>query len=278
MIDLHAHTTASDGQFEPEEVVAFAHRAGVRHLAITDHDTVAALARAEAKAAELGMELVGGIEVSTRIDEHDIHILGHFVRRDHGPLLDYVRHQGGERRRRMERMVEKLQAMNIPVTMEQVERIGGTDNLCRPHLARALIELGKCRTMQDAFTHYIGDDGPAFAQQERLDAKQAIALIRDAGGVATLAHPSADGMDRYHIRKLRQLGMGGLEVFHPDHDEGKQRKYLKIAHECDLVPTGGSDFHGDRTATEPPSFGVPAFDAQTFEKLRARAGQAPSSL
>ncbi len=277
MIDLHAHTTASDGVFEPERLVELAHRAGVRHLAITDHDTVDGLARAEVKAAEFGMELIGGIEISTEIEGKDIHVLGHFIRRDHPSLLAYTKHQKGERRRRMERMIEKLNRMGHAVSMAQVERIAGStgasgdENLCRPHLARALIETGACRTMQDAFTHLIGDGGPAFAEQERLGAREAIALIVEAGGVAALAHPSVDGMDRWHIRKLRELGMGGLEVFHPDHDEGKRVKYLKIARENDLVPTGGSDFHGELHATEEPKLGVPQLDAQTFAALRARA-------
>lgn len=278
MIDLHAHTTASDGVFEPEALVLLAHRAGVRHLAVTDHDTVEGLARAEAKAAEVGMELICGIEVSTQIEGRDIHVLGLFVRRAHPSLLAYTQHQRGERRRRMERMVEKLNRLGHAVTMAQVERIAGStgaageENFCRPHLARALMELGVCRTMQDAFTHLIGDGGPAFAEQERLSAREAISLIVEAGGVAALAHPAVDGMDRYHIRKLREWGMGGLEVFHPDHDGGKRVKYLKIARENDLLPTGGSDFHGDKNAAEAPVMGAPQLDAQSLEALRARAG------
>ena len=270
MIDLHAHSTASDGQHAPSEVAKLAWQAGVRHLALTDHDTLDGLAQAQAAARDLGLDLICGIEVSTRIDGMDIHVLGHFVRPDDAALRAYTQHQKGERRRRMERMVEKLQSLGKQVTMAQVERIAGSDNLCRPHLARALGELGACRSVQDAFTHFIGDDGPAFADQERPEAKDAIRLIRDAGGVATLAHPSVDGMERYHIEKLRDVGLGGLEVFHPDHDAQRREKYLRIARELDLVPSGGSDFHGEKVAPD-RGFGCSHLAEEHFEALKARA-------
>ncbi len=276
MIDLHAHSTASDGQHAPSEVVRLAWQAGVRHLALTDHDTLDGLEKAQAAARDVGLELICGIEMSTRIDRMDIHVLGHFVNPDHEALRAYTQNQKGERRRRMERMVQKLQALGKPVTMAQVERIaGGSDNLCRPHLARALVEAGTCRSVQDAFTHYIGDDGPAHADQERLEAKDAIRLIRDAGGVATLAHPSVDGMERYHIEKLRDAGMGGLEVYHPDHDARRREKYLRIAQDLDLVPSGGSDFHGDKVAPD-RTFGCSQLAPEHFEALRARAGRRES--
>jgi predicted metal-dependent phosphoesterase TrpH len=270
MIDLHAHTTASDGQYPPAEVVARAHGAGVRHLAVTDHDTVDGLQAAQAAAAALGMELICGIEISTRIAGVDIHVLGHFLRPDHPALLAYTRNQMGERRRRMERMVRKLNALGTPVTMAQVEEMAGGDNLCRPHLARALVAMGACRSVQDAFTRLIGDGGPGWSDQERLEAKDAIAVIRDAGGTATLAHPSVDGMNRWHIGKLAEVGLSGLEVFHPSHDEGQRVKYLKIARALDLVATSGSDFHGEKVAPDQP-FGTSVMEASQLAALRARA-------
>ena len=181
MIDLHSHTNASDGQHAPRELIALARQAGVTTLAVTDHDTVAGLAEAIAEArSNCGPEVVPGIEISTEVNGVDIHVLGHFLHFDDPALLRYTAQQGGERRRRMEGMVAKMNALGLPVTMARVEAIAQSENFCRPHLARALVELGYVKDTQDAFSRYIGDDGPAFVSQERLSAKEAIAVIRVA--------------------------------------------------------------------------------------------------
>lgn len=269
MIDLHSHTTASDGEHAPAALIALAHRAGVTRLAVTDHDTVGGLAEATAAGQALGVEVIPGIEVSTFVERVDIHVLGHFVDPTHPDLVAYAQHQGGERRRRMERMIEKLNAMGIPVRMERVEALAGSDNLCRPHLARALIELGLCQTMSDAFDRYIGDSAPAFTGHERLPAAEAIALIRKCGGTATIAHPQVDGMERYHLKILRDAGLSGVEVFHPDHNPSVREKYLRIAQELDLVPTAGSDYHGGEITAE-RGLGTANLDVRYFQALSAR--------
>jgi hypothetical protein len=270
VIDLHSHTTASDGQHSPSELVRLAHAAGVTRLAVTDHDTLAGLSEAMEAARPLGLEVIPGIEVSTSILGVDIHVLGHFVKTDHPGLLAYTAWQEGERRARMERMVVRLNEMGIPVTMSRVEAVAGSDNLCRPHLARALVEMGLCRSTQDAFSRYIGDGQPAYSGHQRAEAAEAIRLIREAGGVATLAHPACDGMDRYQIGQLKKLGLGGLEVFHPDHNPSVREKYLKIARELDLVPTAGSDFHGEKVSPD-SKLGSASLDPALFDALRARA-------
>ncbi len=272
MIDLHSHTTASDGQHSPSELVRLAHAAGVTRLAVTDHDTLAGLPEAIKAAQEVGLEIIPGIEVSTSILGKDIHILGHFVRTDDPALVAFTAQQEGERRARMERMVAKLRGMGVPVSMEQVERVAGSDNLCRPHLARALVELGLCRNVQDAFSRFIGDGQPAFSPHLRPEAAEAIRILCGAGGVATLAHPACDGIDRYQIGVLKELGLGGLEVFHSDHNPSVREKYLKIARELDLVPTAGSDFHGEKVAPD-AVLGKTSLAPENFEKLRARRGK-----
>ena len=270
MIDLHSHTTASDGQYPPADVVRRARDAGVTSLAITDHDTTNGLAEALEAAAAIGIELVPGIEISSALGRRDIHLLGHFVRPDDPDLVAFCSRREGDRRRRMEEMVGRMNALGFPVSMERVESIAGdSKNLCRPHLARALVERGYCRSPQEAFDRFIGDEGPAFAPTERLEAGDAIALIHSAGGAATLAHPGPDRFDRYQIGQLRALGLDGLEVFHPDQDPGMRDRYLGIARELDLVPTAGSDFHGDRVAPD-RQLGTASLSPAHFEALRAR--------
>ncbi|MBX5484032.1 MAG: PHP domain-containing protein [Myxococcaceae bacterium] len=272
MIELHAHTTASDGQYAPSELVRRAHAAGVTTLAVTDHDTLAGLPEALETARSLGgIAIVPGIEISTEINGTDIHVLGHFVAPDDPVLLRYAEHQGGERRRRMKRMVEKLRALGYPVTLRHVEEVAGGENLCRPHLARALVSLGIVRDVQEAFRKLIGDDGPAFSPQERLPAKEAIALIHQAGGTATLAHPGVDRIDRYQIGELAKEGLDGLEALHADHVPSQREKYLKIARELDLVPTAGSDFHGEAVAPD-HTLGMVQLSPEQFDALRERRG------
>lgn len=271
MIDLHSHTTASDGQHSPSELVAMAKAAGVTHLAVTDHDTLGGLAEAREAAAREGLALIPGIEVSTSIARIDIHILGHFLQTDNPELARFTGQQGDERRRRMEAMVQKLNAMGLPITMADVEAEAGSDNLCRPHLARALLKKGYCKDMQDAFERFIGDGAPAFVAQERLSAKDAIAIIHRAGGTASLAHPGVDGMERYHVGLLKDVGLDGIEIFHSDHHPSIREKYLKIAAELDLVPTAGSDFHGTNISVN-HKLGTVGMDPRDFEALKARAG------
>lgn len=271
MIDLHSHTTASDGQHAPSELVRRAHQAGVSTLAVTDHDTLAGLEEAIEAARPLGLTIVPGIEVSTEIADKDIHVLGHFVSPHDEGLLRFTQHQGTERRRRMERMVANMNKLGFPVTMTQVEAAAGSENLCRPHLAQALVSLGYAKDTQDAFRKFISDGGPAWAAQERISAKDAIELIHAAGGTATLAHPGVDKMDRYQIGLLAKAGLDGLEIFHSDHHPSMREKYLKIARELDLIPTAGSDFHGEAVAPD-HKLGSASLDPSLFEALKARAG------
>lgn len=265
MIDLHSHTTASDGELSPRELVARAFSAGVRTLAVTDHDTVNGLADADLAARALGMELVPGIEISTSVGATDIHILGHFI--DPGALADFARGQERERRARMERMVEKLNALGINVRMSEVEAVAGSDNLCRPHLARVLVKRGICGDMQSAFERFLGDTAPAFSAHRHPDSAEAIRLIRSAGGVATLAHPAADNVSREQIATLKEQGLAGLEVMRVDLPSGARDLYMQYAFELDLIPTAGSDFHGPE-----PTLGKIGLEPRYFERLmNARA-------
>ncbi|MGZ5966424.1 MAG: PHP domain-containing protein [Polyangiales bacterium] len=267
MIDLHSHTTASDGRLSPEELVVRAKLSGVKLLAVTDHDTVAAVERSIEAARKIGgIEVVPGIEISTSIMGLDIHVLGYFVRTDDPALLAFTKQQENERRARMERMVQKLQELSIDVTMAEVEAIAGSDNLCRPHLARVLVARGVCTDMQDAFSRYIGDHCPAFSAHVHPDAAEAIRIIHGAGGVASLAHPVMDRIERPHVESLRALGLDGLEVFRMDQVAEVRAATMTLALSLDLVPTAGSDFHEEGNA-----LGKVGLASRYFETLGARA-------
>lgn len=266
MIDLHSHTTASDGQLTPRELVVRARAAGVRTLSVTDHDTVSGIPDAIAAARAIGgIEIVPGIEISTSIDGVDIHVLGHFIRPDDPALLAFTAKQVGERRARMERMIGKLNDLGIAVTMDEVEAVAGSDNLCRPHLARVLVKRSVVSDMQSAFTRYLGDDAPAFSAHEHPDSAATIRLIHDAGGVASIAHPATDKLERAQIAALAAQGLDGVEVFRPETETTVRESFHQIALQLGLAVTGGSDFHGEGAA-----LGSISLERRFFDALAAR--------
>lgn len=270
MIDLHSHTTASDGQHSPAELLALAASAGVTALAVTDHDTVAGLGEAAEAAKAHGVELVAGIELSAFVLRREVHILGHFVRPDFGELASYDARLRVEREQRMERMVESMRKMGFPVRMEQVRAIAGGAQLGRPHLARLLVDQGWCLDVKDAFDRFLGAGKSAWVERFKLDGADAIKLIHRAGGTATLAHPGSSKVERYELLQLAKAGLDGLEALHSDHNPSVRERYLKFAKEFDLVPTGGSDFHGE-AVTPGKRPGDSTTPPENFAKLRARA-------
>ncbi|MFL5351587.1 PHP domain-containing protein [Archangium sp.] len=270
MIDLHSHTTASDGQHSPAELVSLAASAGVTALAVTDHDTVAGLGEAAEAAKAHGMELVAGIELSAFVLRREVHILGHFVRPDFEELASYDARLRVEREQRMVRMVEGMRKMGFPVRMEQVRALAGSAQLGRPHLARLLVEQGWCVDVKQAFDRFLGAGKSAWVERFKLDGADAIKLIHRAGGTATLAHPGSSKVERYELLQLAKAGLDGLEALHADHNPGVQERYLKFAKEFDLVPTGGSDFHGE-AVTPGKRPGDSTTPPENFAKLRARA-------
>ncbi len=272
MIDLHSHTTASDGQHTPDELFALAHEAGVRALAVTDHDTVAALEQCERAAAREGIELVPGIEISALLNRREIHVLGHFVDRSEPNLKGFSERLRAERERRMEMMVDKMRSLGFPVTMDQVRALASEAHLARPHLARVLVEQGWCLSVQEAFDRFLADGRPAHVERYLVPAEEAIALIREAGGAATVAHPAISKVEGFELEALKRVGLVGLEVLHSDHPPSQREKYLELSRALDLVPTGGSDFHGEKVAPG-RKLGTVDTGAEAFERLRARAGR-----
>jgi predicted metal-dependent phosphoesterase TrpH len=248
MIDLHTHSCFSDGQYSPEELVRRAKRAGLQVLGLTDHDTVAGLDQATKAAREEGLTLVPGIELSAFVQGAEAHILGHFVDPGEPRLRGLSSLLCAEREKRMVKMIEKLARLGLTVPFEEVVAASSGENLARPHLAKVLVWRGYARSIPDAFDRYLANGAPGFVERYKLPAREGIELIRGAGGTATLAHPQVSKLSHAQIAELARDGLAGLEVAHSDHPPEIRSKMRCLARELGLVPTAGSDFHGEEVA------------------------------
>jgi hypothetical protein len=249
-IDLHTHSTASDGQYAPAEVAARAAAAGCTAWSLTDHDTVAGQRAAAEAAARLGMRFVPGIELSAFLDRREVHVLGHFVDPAHRSLVDFEDLLARHRRERMERIRARLAALGVQVTEDDVVRWSGGKTIGRPHVARAMVAAGAVATVKEAFDRYLGEGMPAYVGRYRLTTEEAVRLVRGAGGVATIAHPGVSKIERADLVRLRAMGFEGVEALHPDHPPSRVESYRAVAAELDLVPTAGTDFHGEAVAPD----------------------------
>lgn len=244
--------------------------AGVTFLSVTDHDTVAGLEAAEAAAQSQGISLVPGIELSAFISGKETHILGHFLDPSSPELRQFSERLKTERAQRMAQMVAKTRALGFPITFEDVLDLAQDAQLGRPHLARVLVEKGYCQDTREAFDRFLGDGKPAWVDRFRLSGEEAIAMIHRAGGAATVAHPGTSKLEKIHLQSLAAAGLDGLEASHSDHPPSTQQKYAKWAAELKLIPTAGSDFHGEKVA--PGRYlGSASMPPEHFEALRARA-------
>ncbi len=241
-VDLHMHSTASDGSRAPADVVRAAAAAGLAAIALTDHDTVGGLAEAGAAGTALGVRIVNGVELSAVEGDAETHLLGLHLRdvvvieRELGALRDM-------RERRGQRIVDKLVALGVQVTFEDVLAQAGGGAVGRPHVARALVADGWATDLRDAFDRYLGAGKPAYVAKDQLGMADAIAIIHSAGGLAVLAHPGPAGT-RERLTSLRALGLDGVEVKHPGHSPSDTARLTTLAAQLGLVMSGGSDWHG----------------------------------
>ncbi len=268
-IDLHTHSLASDGEYAAAEVAARARAAGIGVWALCDHDTVAGLAEARTAADAHGIRLVPGIELSAFLDAKEIHILGHFVDPSHASMRAFEDFLAVRRRIRMGEIVEKLALLGVRLRVEDVEKWSGGKTIGRPHVARAIVETGAVASVKEAFDRYLGEGRPAYVQRYRLEAEEAVRLVRGAGGTATVAHPGVSKLERHDLVRLRAAGVDGLEVHHVDHVPSQREKYLRIADELGLVPTAGSDYHGIHIAPD-RKLGDVTMPAEDLARLEAR--------
>ncbi len=255
--DLHVHTTFSDGRLTPEEIVAAAKDAGLSYIAITDHDTVEGIRHLYEQGLypSKTLHIIPGIEFSCEVDEHDVHILGYDFDIYNQALEDKVTELSESRWARFSQMVEKLQDIGYAITESDVLQIAGTSRaIGRAHMARALVKKELVGSVREAFDKLLEHGQPAYVPHYRIEPKDAIALIRNAGGVPVLAHPKLVGDDAI-VERMLALDFGGLEVYYPRHDEEDVARYKAMAEAHGLLITGGSDFHAT-PQREPSELGV----------------------
>jgi 3',5'-nucleoside bisphosphate phosphatase len=269
--DLHVHTTHSDGGCSPGEVVRAAANVGLGALAITDHDTLSAIAVARAEASRLGVELIPGIELTAVRDGREIHILGHFVRDDDPDLVDVCSRLRDGRARRIAEMTGRLQALGLSIDLEILRRTFPRATLGRKHLADWLVRSGQVAGHREVFARYLGDDGPAHVEKPRVPWREAIALIQGAGGVAGLAHPPYD-IRLSTLRELAEAGLGAIEVRGHGIDARVGLRWRAWADELGLAPIAGTDFH----AADRPGRWVGAITTSWADLSRLRAQQVVS--
>lgn len=276
MIDLHSHTSASDGQFDPGEHVALAARAGVHVLSVTDHDTVEGLGQAMEAGARLGVRVIPGIEVSIMHNRRELHVLGHFIDLKEPNLAAHALALADERQGRMGEMLRRLSTVGITVSIESVQAIANDAPMARPHLARALVELGVCSSLKESFDRFLGDGKVAHVARREVTGAEAMALIHRAGGTATLAHPGSSRVHRLELEELRNVGLDGLEVEHADHPPSQRETLRDWARALDLATTAGSDFHGP-AVTPNRTFGSVSMSEAELALLEARRPIRPST-
>lgn len=241
-LDLHMHTTCSDGAFAPEAVAAQARRAGLHAIAITDHDTMAGVERARAAGAEVGLLVIPGTELSVSFEGRDLHLLAYGVAPDDPGIGAVTARMGVLRRERVAVIVERLQGMGVAITVADVRAPEGNTSIGRPHIAEAMVRLGAVRHIQEAFSRFLGDGAPACVPSRGPDVADAMAAIKAAGGVSVWAHPSLD--DARLFPRLAALGLDGAEVLRPNVAPTTSSALEHAARDAGLVVSGGSDWHG----------------------------------
>ncbi len=249
MIDLHTHTTASDGSYSPTELVQLAQQVGLEALAITDHDTLAGLAQARLAANQTKLELINGVELACRVTVGTLHMLGYFIDPDNQPLQDLLDCLVNSRQKRNPRILAKLNKLGYEITMAQVQAQAKGPIISRLHIALVMLEKKYVRSIDEAFGRFLGDKGSANVRRIEPEPSDAIRLIHQAGGLAVVAHPvhlrAANEPElTKKLKDLADLGLDGVEVWYPEHTAQMTEQLWRICQRLDLATVGGSDFHG----------------------------------
>ncbi|GAB4280545.1 MAG: PHP domain-containing protein [Deferrisomatales bacterium] len=282
MVDLHVHTTRSDGALTPTQAVRYAAARGLRAVAVTDHDTIDGNEEASAAGRAAGVDVVAGVEISTQWDGITFHLLGYGLKRVTPRVREAFAFLVESRCRRNPEMLEKLRRLGIDLTMEEVAAEARGEIVGRPHFAQALVRRGVVGSTQEAFARFLGRGAPAYVDKNRLSPAQACELIREARGLAVLAHPGLIEQDRpgaLHplVEHLEGLGLAGIEAYYSRHSADQVSRYRSLARRKGLLVTGGSDFH--RSGEGGPEMGTGFGDLRVpdscYEELVARLG-APS--
>ncbi len=275
-VDLHTHTTCSDGSLTPRELVREAVRRGVRVLAITDHDSTDALAEAR---EEAGMHplltLVPGIEINCDVDGGEIHILGYFIEYEAEWFQEFCHAQRAERAARVHRIAARLAELGLPIDPREVFALVKNGSAGRPHIAQVMVRRGYVKSVRAAFDKYLRVGGLAHVPRRKFSPSEAIALVRKARGVPVLAHPGLAGKDEL-IPELVRAGLMGIECYYQEHSAAQTATYAEMCKNLGLVATGGSDFHGSQSGRTNP-LGVPSVPLAVYDALKAKAEEAKRS-
>jgi 3',5'-nucleoside bisphosphate phosphatase len=275
-VDLHTHTTASDGTYAPRDLVAEAASRGVRVLAVTDHDSTEGLAEAIDEAERRRpLEIIPGIEINCDVEGAEIHVLGYLMDWQAEWFQDFCREQRRERRARIHRMVERLAAIGMPLDADEVFAIVKEGSAGRPHVAQVMVTRGYVKTVREAFDKYLGSGKPGHVPRKKVTPEDAVRIIRKAGGVPVFAHPGLADRDEL-IPGLIAAGLMGIECYYTEHSAAQRASYLQICKDHDLVATGGSDFHGPKVRAA--TLGSPSVPMAAVDGLRAKAALSHRAL
>jgi predicted metal-dependent phosphoesterase TrpH len=251
MIDLHTHTTASDGRLTPEQLISLAEDMKLEAVAVTDHDTINGLDPARRCAREIGMPFIPGIEISAEYGASGtMHILGYFIDEASGGFSEALDFLQRARKKRNPQIIERLNDCGVAVSMEDVRREAGSDQIGRPHFARAIVRKGFAASIPEAFERYVKKGAPCYVNKERFTPQRAIELIRKARGIPVLAHPKTLNIDLLRelpalLDRLKEMGLMGLEAYYYAHSRSEEDYFLRVCRKLSILATGGSDFHGD---------------------------------
>jgi 3',5'-nucleoside bisphosphate phosphatase len=249
LIDLHTHSTASDGSLDPDELVSYAKRKGAAAISLTDHDTIGGLESALAAGKEQGLEVIPGLEISAQYPAGSMHILGYYIDPSDPNFNQELQRLQEVRRERNPKIINKLQTLGIPISFEQVQALA-KGQIGRPHIAQVLFQMGAVSSLEEAFQKYLARGALAYEEKFRFSPHEAIVMIIRAGGIPVLAHPFTLNYQSLRdlkgvVEKLKEDGLQGIEVIYSEHTPDQTRDYFSLAKGLDLCYTGGSDFHGD---------------------------------
>lgn len=264
LADLHLHTNFSDSTFSPQQLVDEAKKAGLYCIAVTDHDVTSAIAPVKEIASD-SLEVIPGIELSAEIDSKEIHVLGYFIDPGCERLQEEIRKINLIRKKRVHEILDKLRNLGVDLEPDDVFSIAGEGSISRLHIARAMLSKGKISNIYEAFSRYIGNKGPAYVGKFSLTPQDAIKLIKEAKGIAVLAHPQVSNCDEL-LPTFVKAGLRGLEAYYPEHSEAVVKYYLQVADKYGLLVTGGSDCHGE--AKSGVTVGKVSIPYELVEKLK----------
>ena len=272
-VDLHIHSTVSDGKLSPAEIVRKAAEKGMTVIAIADHDTVDGISSAlEAAKAFPGLQVIPCTEISTDVPQGEVHVLGYFIDYTDHELLATLERMRRSRTERARRMVAKLKGLGCPIEWKRVQEIAGSGTLGRPHIAQALLENGYIASIKDAFTRYISRNGPAYVEREKMSPVESVELILQANGLPVLAHPLTVPNPETMVIELKSAGLVGIEAYYNGYTADEIDKVARLANKYGIIPTGGSDYHGLDTSTE-NDIGAVDVPIESVERLIALAEQ-----